>query len=74
LEDIPDKNIHNNAQNYHNKNKIQIIRTVKKMIIIDKLINRLKMKNSTHPNPGNVYVPKNFEVEERKEDVDANEK
>lgn len=38
------------------------------------LVNKLKMKNKTPENPGNVYIPNNFEVEERKEDVDANEK
>ncbi len=44
------------------------------MIIIDKLVNRLKMKNNKKTNPGNVYIPDDFEVEERKKDVDANEK
>jgi len=44
------------------------------VIIIDKLVNKLKMKNSTKENPGNVYIPNEFEVEERKKDVDANEK
>jgi len=44
------------------------------MIIIDKLVNKLKMRNSTQANPGNVYIPNEFEVEERKKDVDANEK
>ncbi len=44
------------------------------MIIIDRLVNRLKMRNSTEANPGNVYIPNDFEVEERKNDVDANEK
>ncbi len=44
------------------------------MIIIDKLVNRLKMKNIKETNPGNVYIPDDFEVEERKKDVDANEK
>ena len=44
------------------------------MIIIDKLVNRLKMRNTKETNPGNVYIPNDFEVEERKKDVDANEK
>ena len=44
------------------------------MEVIDKLINRLKMRNSVPTNPGNVYIPTEFEVEERKKDVDANEK
>ena len=44
------------------------------MIIIDKLVNRLKMRNTKATNPGNVYIPTYFEVEERKKDVDANEK
>ncbi|WP_313346114.1 hypothetical protein [Sedimentibacter sp.] len=44
------------------------------MIIIDKLVNKLKMRNSTMENPGNVYIPTDFEVEERKKDVDANDK
>ncbi|WP_326910613.1 hypothetical protein [Sedimentibacter sp. MB31-C6] len=38
------------------------------------LLNKLKMKNSQVQNPGNVYIPDELEVEERKEDVDANEK
>lgn len=44
------------------------------MDIIYKLVNRLKMRNNAPTNPGNVYIPTEFEVEERKEDVDANEK
>ncbi len=44
------------------------------MIIIDKLVKRLKMRNTKETNPGNVYIPNDFEVEERKKDVDANEK
>ena len=36
------------------------------MEIIDRLVNRLKMRNSVQTNE--------FEVEERKKDVDANEK
>ncbi|HHZ01602.1 MAG TPA: DUF3787 domain-containing protein [Tissierellia bacterium] len=39
-----------------------------------KLTNKLKMRNKRQKNPGNVYIPKEFEVEERKKDVDANEK
>lgn len=39
-----------------------------------KLINRFKMTNKKPENPGNVYIPNEFEVEERKKDVDANEK
>jgi hypothetical protein len=39
-----------------------------------KLTNKLKMKNKSQTNPGNVYMPDEFEVEERKKDVDANEK
>jgi len=39
------------------------------------LVNKLKMQNKKQQkNPGNVYIPNNFEVEERKKDVDANEK
>lgn len=47
------------------------------MAIITSLVNKLKMrntKNSKNSNPGNVYIPNEFEVEERKKDVDANEK
>ena len=44
------------------------------MIILDKLVNRLKMRNTKKTTPGNVYIPADFEVEERKKDVDANEK
>ena len=44
------------------------------MEIIDKLVNRLKMRNNVPINHGNVYIPSEFEVEERKKDVDANEK
>lgn len=39
-----------------------------------KLTSKLKMKNKKPTNPGNVYIPDEFEVEERKKDVDANEK
>jgi hypothetical protein len=42
--------------------------------VFKKLTNKLKMKNSRPTNPGNVYIPEEFEVEERKKDVDANEK
>jgi len=38
------------------------------------LLNIFKMKNTVQQNPGNVYIPDETEVEERKEDVDANEK
>ncbi|WMJ78395.1 MULTISPECIES: DUF3787 domain-containing protein [unclassified Sedimentibacter] len=44
------------------------------MAIITKLVNKLKMKNTTQTNPGNVYIPNDFEVEERKKDVDENQK
>jgi len=43
-------------------------------IMFKKLTNKLKMQNKKQQNPGNVYIPNNFEVEERKKDVDANEK
>lgn len=39
-----------------------------------KLTNTFKMKNKKSTNPGNVYIPGEFEVEERKKDVDENEK
>lgn len=42
--------------------------------MLKKLTNKLKMKNKKPANPGNVYIPGEFEVEERKKDVDANEK
>lgn len=38
------------------------------------LTNKLKMTNKKETNPGNVYIPTQFEVEERKKDVDANQK
>ena len=38
------------------------------------LINKLKFQKTTRKNPGNVYIPTEFEVTERKKDVDANEK
>lgn len=44
------------------------------MAIITKFVNKFKMRNSKSLNPGNVYIPNDFEVEERKKDVDANEK
>lgn len=44
------------------------------MAIITNLVNKLKMRNTKSTNPGNVYIPNEFEVEERKKDVDANEK
>ncbi len=44
------------------------------MIIVDMLVNKLKMRNNVPTNPGNVYIPNEFEVEERKKDVDANPK
>jgi hypothetical protein len=39
-----------------------------------KLTNKLKMKNKRPVIPENVYIPGEFEVEERKKDVDENEK
>ena len=42
--------------------------------MLKKLTNKLKMKNKKPTNSGNVYIPGEFEVEERKKDVDANEK
>jgi hypothetical protein len=45
--------------------------------MLKNLINKLKMKNKNEDirnNPGKVYIPDEFEVEERKKDVDANEK
>lgn len=39
-----------------------------------KLTNKLKMRNKKPTNPGNVYIPGELEVEERKKDVDENEK
>lgn len=47
------------------------------MAIITNLVNKFKMRNNKNlknSNPGNVYIPNEFEVEERKKDVDANEK
>ncbi|MDF2676450.1 MAG: hypothetical protein K0Q97_750 [Bacillota bacterium] len=40
------------------------------------LVNKLKMTNKKgqNQNPGNVYIPTEQEVVERKKDVDANEK
>lgn len=39
-----------------------------------KLTNKLKFNKTKKENPGNVYIPSEFEVTERKKDVDANEK
>lgn len=44
------------------------------MKIVGMLVNKLKMKNNAPTTPGNVYIPNEFEVEERKKDVDANHK
>ena len=41
--------------------------------MIKKLVNKFKMRNKKPANPGNVYIPGEFEVEERKKDVDDNE-
>lgn len=38
------------------------------------LVNKLKYSKSKKDIPGNVYVPSEFEVTERKKDVDDNEK
>lgn len=38
------------------------------------LLNKIKYNKTKKQNPGNVYIPDNFEVTERKKDVDANEK
>lgn len=43
-------------------------------IVFKKIINKFKMKNRKQQNPENVYIPSEFEVTERKKDVDANEK
>ena len=43
-------------------------------IVFKNVVNKLKMKNKSQLNTGNVYIPKNFEVEEEKKDVDSNEK
>lgn len=58
---------------YNNKNKIKL-KGGEIMAIITNLVNKLKMRNTKETNPGNVYIPNDFEVEERKKDVDANEK
>lgn len=42
--------------------------------MLKNLLNTLKYKNSKKENPGNVYIPDEFEVTERKKDVDANKK
>ena len=39
-----------------------------------KLTNKLKYKQTQKKNPGNVYIPTELEVIERKKDVDDNEK
>jgi hypothetical protein len=39
-----------------------------------KLTNKLKMKYRRSANPGNVNIPGEFEVQERKKDVDNNKK
>lgn len=39
-----------------------------------KLTNKLKFSRTKRQNPGNVNIPSEFEVTERKKDVDANEK
>ena len=51
-------------------------KTIKKggETMFKKLTNKLKMKNRKPTNPGNVYIPGEFEVQERKKDVDENEK
>jgi len=38
------------------------------------LINKLKFSKTKKGNPGNVYIPDESEVVERKKDVDANKK
>jgi hypothetical protein len=58
---------------YHNNSKIKL-KGGEIMAIITNLVNKLKMRNTKETNPGNVYIPNDFEVEERKKDVDANEK
>lgn len=37
-------------------------------------LNKIKFNKTKKANPGNVYIPDEREVIERKEDVDANEK
>jgi len=38
------------------------------------LLNKMKYNNTKKENPGNVYISSGFEAEERKKDVDSNEK
>lgn len=38
------------------------------------LVNKIKYSKSKKDNPGKVYIPDEFEVTERKKDVDDNEK
>lgn len=73
LTNLPYKGSINNFKKYHNNIKRKQ-KGGEIMIIIDKLVNKLKMRNSVTTNSGNVYIPDEFEVEERKKDVDANEK
>lgn len=71
-----DMGSNNKIKKYNNKSKKQY-KGGEIMVIITNLVNKLKMrntKNSKNANPGNVYIPNDFEVEERKKDVDANEK
>lgn len=42
--------------------------------MLKNLLNKLKYSKTKKSNPGNVYIPDEFEVSERKKDVDANEK
>lgn len=42
--------------------------------MLKNLLNKLKYSRTKKDNPGNVYIPDEFEVSERKKDVDANEK
>ena len=55
---------------------INLSKTMKKggETMFKKLTNKLKMKNRKPANPGNVHTPGEFEVQERKKDVDENEK
>jgi hypothetical protein len=38
------------------------------------LLNKMKFNKTKKQTPGNVYIPNELEVNERKEDVDNNEK
>jgi len=38
------------------------------------LLNKMKYKKTKKQNPGNVYIPDELEVTERKKEVDSNEK